>query len=200
MRRRTRKGQVFLTGAVGAFAPQILRWYSQGLEIKPDPWEIAGRAVVTLLFLALAGYVALLWDVRNLKEGFLVGLGVPSIILSAGSDLTSLAKVGQAWGQPLPATGTLVVQARSEQGDSIADFRVLATDDMARTYAAGRQGLLLPPGKYRVVVEAGGYHSVSRTLVVEPGRTTRLDVTLPALSAYERFFKGILRPFEQKRK
>ncbi len=67
--------QIFFTGAIGAFAPQILRWYSQGAEIPRDPMILAGQLVITLLFIGLVGYVALIWKVRDLKEAFFVGLG-----------------------------------------------------------------------------------------------------------------------------
>src|SRR5215471_12477499 len=94
------KWQVFLTGALGAFAPQILRWYSQSsFTIEADPVVLAGSIAITLLFLILAGFVTVIWEARSLKEAFLVGLAVPSIILSAGSDVRSLLKAKDAAAQ-----------------------------------------------------------------------------------------------------
>src|SRR5712691_1381752 len=115
------KWQAFLTGALGAFAPQILRWYNQSsFKIESDLAVLAGYIIITLLFLILAGFVTVIWEARSLKEAFLVGLGVPAIILSAGPDVTSLLKIKGAGAQVITKEAHLVIAAQTEQGQDIA--------------------------------------------------------------------------------
>lgn len=193
------KMQIFWTGLGGAFAPQILRWYSQDtfdFANDLDPVKIAGRIFVTALFLALAGYVTVIWDPRTLKEAFWIGLAVPSIILSAGSDLNDIAKAPHADAQEI---ATLSVQAKTETGNAISDITITATDQNGRVYSVPRNDLHLPPGPYTVVVEASGYEPEEMKLTIEPGQPMHRElVTLRRQSPVQRFFQGFLEPFEKK--
>lgn len=195
-----KKKQVFFTGVAGAFAPQILRWYSQAsVDLDNDPVQLAGRIFITLLFLGLAGYITVLWDVRNLKEAFFIGLGVPSIILSAGSDLGSLAKPAPAQAQIVTENAYLVVSAKNEKGENIAPIRVMATDEQGKVIYLGRKGdALLPAGRYTIAVSAGGYEVETRHVSLAAKQTVKLDVTLKEKSLADRFIQGIQRPFEQR--
>lgn len=195
------KRKVFWTGALGAFAPQILRWYSQvtdatvTIDLTNEAWRIAARVLVTALFLAVAGYVALIWDVRNLKEAFLVGLGIPSIILTAGSDLPSVIKALPASAQQV---GTLSLRAKTESGEIIPQIRVTATDQMGRSHSSDQGESVLPPGAYTVVVQASGFEPVELRVTLEPGRTSRHEVTMRRKSPAQQFFEGIQEPFKRK--
>ena len=195
-----KKKQIFFTGIAGAFAPQILRWYSQAsVDLDNDPVQLAGRMFITLLFLGLAGYITLLWDVRSLKEAFFIGLGVPSIILSAGSDLGSLAKPAPAHAQVITDNAYLVVSARNEKGEEIASIRVMATDEQGKVIYLGRKGeALLPAGRYTIAVSASGYEVETMTVTLAAKQTAKLDVKLKEKSFAERFMQGIQRPFEQR--
>jgi hypothetical protein len=195
-----KKKRIFLTGVAGAFAPQILRWYSQAsVDLDNDPVQLAGRAFITLLFLGLAGYITVLWDVRNLKEAFFIGLGVPSIILSAGSDLGSLAKPAPAQAQIVTENAYLVVSARNDKGENIAPIRVMATDEQGKVIYLGRKGdALLPAGRYTIAVSASGYEVETKHVSLAAKQTVKLDVTLKEKSLADRFIQGIQRPFEQR--
>jgi hypothetical protein len=205
---RFRKGEVFLAGAVGALAPQILRWYTQwdGHGGMPDPLIAAGRAAVTLAFVALAGYVAMVWDVRNLKEGFLVGVGVPAVILGSGSDLASLAKVPAASAQTLrvaaPARdhgiARLIVHAVGEDGRQIPGVLLIATADTDQSRVSGPNPLVLRPGHYSLVIQARGYETEDRVIRLSPEETLQLTVHLRPLSAANRFIRGVREPFQQR--
>ncbi len=197
------KSQIFFTGAIGAFAPQILRWYSQGAEISKDPMILAGQLLITLLFIGLAGYVTLIWKVRDLKEAFFVGLGVPAIILSSGSDLGSIIKAPNAHAQEVSAVGHLLVRARSEDGTDLTRTSITVSDPRgakeARYSGSPNKSLTLAAGTYDVAVQAEGFEAQERKqVVVEPNKNTVIDVTLRRLSATERFFQGVTRPFEQR--
>lgn len=195
-----KKKQVFLTGVAGAFAPQILRWYSQAsVDLDNDPVQFAGRAFITLLFLGLAGYITVLWDVRNLREAFFIGLGVPSIILSAGSDLGSLAKPAPVHAEIVTDNAYLVVSARNDKGEPITPIRVTATDAQGKVVYLGRKGeALLPPGRYAIAVSASGYEVETKQVSLAAKQTVKLDVTLKEKSVADRFIQGIQRPFEQR--
>lgn len=195
-----KKKQIFLTGVAGAFAPQILRWYSQAsVDLDNDPVQLAGRVFITSLFLGLAGYITLLWDVRSLKEAFFIGLGVPSIILSAGSDLGSLAKPGQAHAQVITDNAYLAVSAKNDKGENIAPLRVMATDEQGKVIYLGRKGeALLPAGRYAITVSSSGYETETRNISLAAKQTVKLEVTLKEKSLADRFIQGIQRPFEQR--
>jgi hypothetical protein len=195
-----KKKQIFLTGVAGAFAPQILRWYSQAsVDLDNDPVQLAGRAFITVLFLGLAGYITVLWDVRNLKEAFFIGLGVPSIILSAGSDLGSLAKPAPAQAQVITENAYLVVSAKNDKGENIAPIRVTATDEQGKVIYLGRKGeALLPAGRYTIAVSASGYEVEINNISLAAKQTAKLEVTLKEKSLADRFIQGIQRPFEQR--
>lgn len=207
-RLKLRKQEVFLAGAVGAFAPQLLRWYAQwdGRDGMPDPLLVAGRLVLTLAFVALAGYVAMVWDVRNLKEGFLVGVAVPAVILGSGSDLASLAKVAPASAQTVreaaPArtdrAAHLIVHASGEDGQQIQGVFLVAIAEADQTRVSSPNSLVLRPGRYSVVVRARGYESEGQVVQVGPDETVTLSVTLRPLSAASRLLKGVRQPFEQR--
>lgn len=194
--------EVLVTGAIGAFAPQILRWYNQAdFTLEFDAWATAGHAGVVVLFLALAGYVTMLWGVRTLKEAFLVGLAVPSIILGPGGDLASLAAPARANAQvravpprtaadARPAVGTIEVFARAADGSAITRFRTVATDGHSRTYSADNGYLPLPAGRYRISVSAAGYEPIERRVVVAARQSAEINVTLHRLSPVQRIFNG----------
>jgi PEGA domain len=184
--------EVFLAGIVGAFAPQILRWYVQadsgGLRGSWDWLEVTGRIAVIVLFLSVAGYVATLWDVRTLRQAFMVGLGVPSILLGPGADLAALGKVQKANAQAAYAAGAVEVRATSNG----APVRLveLVTVGSGQHHIAGASPLSLPPGHYRIAIRARGYETTEREVSVQANRTTQLDVSLRRLSSSERFLKG----------
>lgn len=194
--------EVLLTGAVGAFAPQILRWYNQAdVALEFDVWATVGHAGVVVLFLALAGYVTMLWGVRTLREAFLVGLAVPSIILGPGGDLAALAAPRKASAQMRvvpapahavvrPAVGTLEVFVRGDDGTRITRFRAAVTDERSRTYASDTGYLPLPAGRYRLSVSAAGYEPMVRHVVVAARQNSEINVTLHRLSAAQRLFRG----------
>jgi Carboxypeptidase regulatory-like domain len=193
--------EVLVTGAIGAFAPQILRWYNQAdFTLDFDAWAAVGHAGVVVLFLALAGYVTMLWGVRTLKEAFLVGLAVPSIILGPGGDLASLAAPRKADAQvravpsrtadARPPVGTIEVFVRAEDGSAITRFRTVATDGRSRTYSADNGYLPLPAGRYRLSVSAAGYEPDERRVVVAARQSAEINVTLHRLSPAQRIFNG----------
>jgi len=195
------RAEIVLAGAVGAFAPQILRWYAGSGFGDLDPVVAAGHAVVVLLFLALAGYVTLLWGVRTLREAFLVGLAVPSIVLGPGGDLAALARPGGASAQmrvpparvatdARPAVGALDLRVRAEDGGDIERFSAVATDGRSRTYATESGYLPLPAGPYRLQVSAPGHETLERQVLVSPRQSTDVYVTLRRLSPAQRFLKG----------
>jgi len=197
------KWQIFFTGTIGAFAPQILRWYSQGAEIPRDPMILAGQLVITILFIGLAGYVALIWKVRDLKEAFFVGLGVPAIILSSGSDLGSIIKPPQAVAEEVTAVGQLLVRARSEDGAAVTHGTISVSDPrgLKGTYYSGspNKSLTLAAGTYDVVVQAEGFETEARKqVVIEPNKRAIIEVTLRKLSPGERFIQGLTKPFEPR--
>ncbi len=75
--------QIFFTGAIGSIAPQILDWYARGLEV-PDPnTKLIGAVFITLMFVSMAGYIAVIWGEKNLMKVFIIGIGTPCIVLSA---------------------------------------------------------------------------------------------------------------------
>ena len=194
------KWPAFLTGALGAFAPQILRWYSQSsFTIEVDPVQLAGSITITLLFLILAGFVTVIWEARSLKEAFLVGLGVPSIILSAGPDVTSLLKAKGVHAQVITTEAHLVVAAKTAPGQDIAAITVTATDEAGKiVYFGSKSEALLPPGRYTISVSASGYESETKSVALASQQTVRLNVTLRRKSFVDRFIQGIQRPFEQR--
>jgi carboxypeptidase family protein len=184
--------EVFLAGIVGAFAPQALRWYvdvnSSALKGSWDWIEIGGRLAVSALFLVIAGYVATLWEVRSLREAFMIGLGVPAIILGPGADLAALGKAQPAHGQTAYSVGVVEVRATSE-GTSVPNVQIEASRDGRRHIAdAGR--LTLTPGTYRLEIRAPGYELETRQVTVTADNTTRVDISLRPLSAAQRFIKG----------
>jgi hypothetical protein len=183
---------VFFAGIVGAFAPQILRWYVQvDSSALKGPWdwvEIAGRIAVSALFLVVAGYVATLWEVRSLREAFMIGLGVPSIILGPGADLAVLGKAQKAHAQTAYSVGVVEVRANSE-GTVVPDVQIVASRDGRRHIGEGGR-LTLTPGTYRLEIRARGYEVEERQVAVAAHNTIRLDVSLRRLSATQRFIKG----------
>lgn len=185
--------EVFLTGIVGAFAPQILRWYVQadsgGLTGSWDWLEVTGRIAVIVLFLSVAGYVATLWDVKTLRQAFMVGLGVPSILLGPGADLAALGKVQRADAQAAYASGAVEVRVTSN-GEPVRPVELVAVGS-GQHHIAGTSPLPLPPGDYQIAIRARGYETAEREVSVQANRTTRLDVSLRRLSSNERFFKGV---------
>ena len=185
--------EVFLTGIVGAFAPQILRWYVQAdtgaLRGSWDWLEVTGRIAVIVLFLSVAGYVATLWDVKTLRQAFMVGLGVPSILLGPGADLAALSKVVKAHAQSTYASGAVEVRATSN-GEPVRPVELVAVGN-GQHPIAGASPLPLPPGNYQVAIQARGYETAERTVTVQANRTTQLDVSLRRLSSNERFLKGV---------
>jgi PEGA domain len=186
------RSEVFLAGIVGAFAPQILRWYVQvdsGTLKGPWDWvETAGRLAVSTLFLVVAGYIAMLWEARSLREAFMIGLGVPSIILGPGADLASLGKAQKAHAQTAYAVGVVEVRAISE-GIVVPNVQIVASRDGRRHFAEGSR-LTLTPGTYRIEIHARGYEREEREVTVAAHNTTRVEIALRRLSATERFFKG----------
>ena len=183
--------QILVTGAIGAFAPQVLRWYTQpDLHVNRDPWGMAGYVGVMVLFLALAGYVTMLWGVRTLREAFLVGLAVPSIILGPGSDLASLAKPEKAHAQSHPAVGVIEIRAHSQDGKRVTRFRTIATDGSSSTYSTESGYLTLPAGRYRLSILAGGYETAEEDVTVAPRQHLPFNVTLHRLSPAQRVFQG----------
>jgi PEGA domain len=185
--------EVFLTGIVGAFAPQILRWYVQadsgGLRGSWDWFEVSGRIAVIVLFLTVAGYVATLWDVKTLRQAFMVGLGVPSILLGPGADLAALGKVQRANAQAAYAAGAVEVRATSN-GAPVRSVELVAVGN-GQQRIAGASPLPLPPGNYQIAIRARGYETAEREVSVQANRTTQLDVSLRPLSSSERFLKGV---------
>ena len=185
--------EVFLTGIVGAFAPQILRWYVQvdagGLKGSWDWIEVTGRIAVIVLFLSVAGYVATLWDVKTLRQAFMVGLGVPSILLGPGADLAALGRVQQATAQAAYASGVVEVRATSN-GSPVRPVYLVAVGN-GQHRIAGASPLPLPPGNYYVEIRARGYETAQREVRVQTNRTTQLSVSLRRLSSNERFLKGV---------
>jgi len=184
---------VFLTGIVGAFAPQILRWYVQadsgGLRGSWDWLEVMGRIAVIVLFLSVAGYVATLWDAKTLRQAFMVGLGVPSILLGPGADLAALGKVQKANAQAAYAAGAVEVRATSN-GAPVRSVELVAVGN-GQHRIAGASPLSLPPGNYQIAIRARGYETAEREVSVQANSTTQLDVSLRPLSSNERFFKGV---------
>ncbi len=193
--------QIFLTGVTGAFAPQVLRWYSQPpseiVETINDPVQLACYMAVTVLFLGVAGYVTMLWKVRSLKEAFFVGLAVPSIILSAGTDVASITPIREAGAQMIASTVNLVVNTRTEEGTDISGVKIVAINQTsARTYSGGKEGLALPPGRYTVSIEANGYKTERREIMIDQ-KSVSIDVTMRPKSLRGRILNGITRPFER---
>jgi hypothetical protein len=196
------RSEILLTGAVGAFAPQILRWYNQAdLDMGFDVWAAAGHAAVVALFLTLAGYITMVWGVRTLKEAFFVGLAVPAIILGPGTDLAKLAQPASAAAQVRspasrvsavahPALGAIDLRVRGDDGSAIPRFHTVASDGRARSYSAENGYLPLPAGRYRVVVSAAGYETAAQDVVVAPSQNAPVYVTLHRLSAAQRFLHG----------
>jgi len=208
MRGGLRKSQVLsrrdilITGAVGAFAPQILRWYNQAdFGSGFDAWATAGHAGVIVLFLGLAGYITMVWGVRTLKEAFFVGLAVPAIILGPGTDLAKLAQPGRADAQVSQHTsrgstqtrfaiGAVALRVRADDGSALSRFRAVAIDEHDRSYSADSRYLPLPAGHYRLLVSATGYETAERDVVVSANDSMSVDVTLHRLSAAQRFLRG----------
>lgn len=193
--------QIFWTGSIGAISPQILRWYSQVAEgtvtfdLSGEGWKFAARLLVTILFVALAGYVTLIWKVRNLKEAFLVGLAIPSIILSAGTDLRSVIEPRGAYSQDV---ATLKVEARTKDGDALKKVRIIAIDRARHTYSVGSDELFLPPGNYVITVKASGFESQEFAISLDPGQKLQHRVVLLRESPAKQFLKGIYEPFKKK--
>jgi len=185
--------EVFLTGIVGAFAPQILRWYVQadsgGLKGPWDWLEVTGRIAVIVLFLSVAGYVSTLWDVKTLRQAFMVGLGVPSILLGPGADLAALGRVKMANAQASYTSGAVEVRATSN-GAPVRPVELVAVGN-GQHHIAGTSPLPLPPGNYQIAIRARGYETAEREVSVQANRTTQLDVSLRRLSSNERFLKGV---------
>jgi hypothetical protein len=155
------------------------------------PWdwaEIAGRLVVSVLFLGVAGYLATLWEVRSLREAFMIGLGVPSIILGPGADLAALGRPQPARAQTAYSVGAVEVSATSD-GATIPHLQIEASRD-GRRYIGEGSRLTLTPGTYRLEIRASGYESEEREVTVTAHNTTRLDISLRPLSATQRFIKG----------
>ena len=193
---------ILFTGAVGAFAPQILRWYTQAdFGSDFDAWATAGHAGVVALFLGLAGYITMVWGVRTLKEAFFVGLAVPAIILGPGTDLAKLAQPGRADAQARQhisrdstptrfAVGAVALHVRADDGSAISHFRAVAIDGREQSYSAESGYLPLPAGRYRLSVSATGYETAERQVAVPANESTSVDITLQRLSPAQRFLRG----------
>ena len=74
-----------VAGIFGALANEILRLYLVGTGQNPGPFipELWGQYVIaTILYLALAAGVTILWDDANPIKCFAIGVGLPRIIQS----------------------------------------------------------------------------------------------------------------------
>jgi ABC-type transport system involved in cytochrome c biogenesis permease subunit len=70
---------MFLLGAVGALAPEIVRVY----EIRNDPHRFTWSwfyLIVSLLFVALGGFVAMILPAENPQGAFYAGISTPVLV------------------------------------------------------------------------------------------------------------------------
>jgi hypothetical protein len=91
---------IFLPGAVGALAPEIVKLY----EIRSDPSRFTFSwfyAIMSLLFVALGGFVALILPAANAQGAFYAGISTPVLITTvmknasrSGRKLKSIAASG----------------------------------------------------------------------------------------------------------
>jgi ABC-type transport system involved in cytochrome c biogenesis permease subunit len=83
---------MFLLGAVGALAPEIIRLY----EIRNDPQRFTWSwfyLIVSILFVALGGFVAVVLPSKNPQGAFYAGISTPVLVntvLKKGSTGTKL--------------------------------------------------------------------------------------------------------------
>ena len=202
----SRRG-IFIAAAIGGFAPQILRWYSQGGIHLPGQTlaQILGWSVAAILFILLAGYIAAyVWGETDLRKAFFIGIGVPSIILSGGTDLIKSFTPGKAYPQSREALpGTVLMTEVKGQGGNILPQATVTIRKSSGTYEAQSSSnpgrFDLQPGTYSIVAESPGYQShIQPDFQIRAG-TNRFSTVLVKASFLEEFLRGMLKPFQQAR-
>jgi hypothetical protein len=73
----------FLWGAIGAVAPEIVRWYRITKTGTPEEWKRAGYWIATLAYLALGGLMAVLVAKDDPYAEFIAGLSTEFVIVGA---------------------------------------------------------------------------------------------------------------------
>lgn len=201
------KRQIFMAAAVGSFAPQILRWHSQGGISVPDETlaQMLGWLTVTTAFTLLAGYVASdIWGETDLRRAFFIGIGIPSIILSGGADLANSLTPAKAHGQTngRQALGIVEVQVVDSGGSLVPNATVSVkgpTQNFSQRPSTSAT-FHVASGTYAVVAEAPGFQTQTKYgVTVQPRNRTAVRIVLPKRSFAQDFFRGVRRPFERRR-
>ncbi len=112
--RNVTTAQIFYTGAIGSIAPQILDWYAKGISLPGMSTQTLGAAFVTLAFMGLAGYIAVIWGEKNLMKVFYIGISAPAIILSSANNITFEKPVPEILSQEIPSSND--VDTREDNG------------------------------------------------------------------------------------
>jgi uncharacterized membrane protein YfcA len=76
--------KLFTAGCVGALAPELVRFYrlrhSELLRIR----HVRRYVIVSVLFVALGGAVAVLLEASSLHAAFYMGISLPAIVSTVG--------------------------------------------------------------------------------------------------------------------
>ena len=75
--------ETFFWGAVGAIAPEIVRWWRIARSETPGEWTRASYWLATAAYLCLAGLMALLVAQPNPYAAFMAGLTAEFAIVGA---------------------------------------------------------------------------------------------------------------------
>jgi hypothetical protein len=80
---------VFLIGALGGVALDILSLYFGGFPAGPDKtlWWHAGVAVRVIVWMVLTGIVACLFSNGQLRNAFVIGVAAPSILVNVAASV-----------------------------------------------------------------------------------------------------------------
>lgn len=75
--------KVFLIGAIGALAPEIVRLYTLATGGEMPVFSPALYIPISILMAALGGLIAVILPSENLQSAFYTGIGTPTLINAA---------------------------------------------------------------------------------------------------------------------
>ncbi len=95
----------FLLGAAGAAAPEILRLYE--LRTKPEQFKWSWNyMLLTIPFLLLGGFVAVILPATTVWGAFYTGLSLPVTLSAAAKKVMEVPGLGQSSGTGAPISAS----------------------------------------------------------------------------------------------
>ena len=76
--------EIFVAGCVGAMAPEVVRLYRLRNYAQVHVRHIRRYILVSVLFVALGGAVAVLLEANSLHAAFYMGASLPALVSAAG--------------------------------------------------------------------------------------------------------------------